>query len=130
MNKKSGEATSVSNVVSLDSRRPHHACPAVCISCKFEFTAVAPAGVLWFDCPECGLEKATWKHTFSFVKGTLIRSCDCGNALFFQSQDGILCALCGKMHEVHNLEKQAMSSARLKEELDKANKRLERLLHE
>lgn len=118
------------NVIDISSRRPHYARAAICLSCKSEFTAVALAGALWFECPHCGLEKATWKHTFEFAKGTLIRSCACGNPLFYQSHDGIMCALCGEVLEVYNFEQQARSNARLKEELDGARRLLKELGYE
>lgn len=89
----------MSEVIQLNDHRPHAAGAAICISCKHEHVAVAPTGTVWFDCPACGLEKATWKYTFQFKPGTEIRVCACGNELFYITRVGHSCALCGKYQE-------------------------------
>lgn len=93
----------MTNIVDLQEARkertPHAAGKAVCISCKHEFVYVAQVGILWFDCPSCGLEKATWKYTFGLKSGTEFKVCVCGNELFYITRTGHLCALCGNLHK-------------------------------
>ena len=86
-------------VIAFNKLDPHATGEAVCISCKHEFIAVAPVGEVWFDCPECGIEKATWKYVFKFKAGTEIRVCACGNELFYLTREGHACALCGKYQQ-------------------------------
>lgn len=89
-------------VVQFADYKPHAAGEAICISCKYEFVSVTRTGVVWFECPSCGVEKATWKYRFDFVPGTEVRVCQCGNELFYLSRAGHLCALCGTYQEYDN----------------------------
>lgn len=90
-------------VVSLqewkEENRPHWTGPCVCIECRKEFVAVAPMGVLWVECPDCGLTKGHPKHPFSCREGEALFVCGCGSealtAFFRSGQLHIMCMACG-----------------------------------
>jgi hypothetical protein len=41
------------NVIRLDDHRPHVTAYVACLECGKDWIAVAPAGTLHFECPEC-----------------------------------------------------------------------------
>jgi len=71
--------------------------PAICIQCKYKWTAVAPAGVYLLECPECGLEKGVWEYP---MKTETLWTCLCGNDFFRINEDGIFCGLCGSTQHI------------------------------
>ncbi len=66
---------------------------ARCILCKYEWVAVAPAGTVWLDCPECHSMKGI--HIFSCVRKEEHWTCNCGNDLFHITKEGTYCPNCG-----------------------------------
>lgn len=88
----------MTNVVNLDDHRPHAGGPALCLECRHEWHAVAPVGVLSFECPQCGTSKGCWMGVCIPAEKTPIYTCECGNDLFFVLMDGTLCAKCGVKH--------------------------------
>lgn len=88
----------MSNVIQLptrEERSPHGAGEAICICCKHVWRAVAPVGVTFFECPECGTHKGTWKYPYHTPVGELYLACDCDNWLFVITPTGALCPNCG-----------------------------------
>lgn len=86
------------NVIELSKHKPHTAGECKCINCQHIFPCVAPAGVMWVDCPNCGLKKATWKNPFAPPEGSLVYTCDCSeNQLYNVLKKGIFCVNCGKL---------------------------------
>ena len=63
---------------------PHLSGKARCAVCKHEHVAVAPVGVDWMECPECGLDKARF-----------IRECKCGCDVFRITRTASFCINCG-----------------------------------
>lgn len=73
---------------------PQHGCgEAFCIACGHTWIGVAPTGTVHLECPGCGAHKGRWK--FEFYPTELVRTCNCGNQLFYLTPEGHLCANCG-----------------------------------
>ena len=72
---------------------------AVCMHCQHEWVAVAPTGMTWLDCPECGTQKGGFKFPFGVPVGDRLLVCDCGNDIFFVTPVGCLCPNCGCLWE-------------------------------
>lgn len=87
----------MSNIVAFKKvdKQQHAAGEAFCFQCHHEWVAVAPTGTVQLECPECKTLKGLFKFPFNFEVGQLVRSCDCGNQLFYLSPEGHLCANCG-----------------------------------
>jgi exosome complex RNA-binding protein Csl4 len=67
---------------------------AVCVNCRYEWTAVAPTGVDWLECPECHLMKG--RFFYDCVREDKEHwYCHCGNDLFYMTPDGMYCPNCG-----------------------------------
>lgn len=68
---------------------------AFCISCGHRWVAVVETGTKHFECPGC--RRHTGQYLFGFMpsEGQLVRSCNCGNQLFYLTPDGHMCANCG-----------------------------------
>ena len=72
---------------------PHLSGKARCAVCKHEHVAVAPVGVDWMECPECGLDKARFIH--DAVPNEDIRECKCGCDVFRITRTASFCINCG-----------------------------------
>lgn len=91
------------SVISLtderEKRSPHWSGPCVCLGCKYEWVGVAPVGVMFVDCPSCGLPKGHPKHPFGAQEGDMFFQCLCGSeALTAYKRKGrfhIICMACG-----------------------------------
>lgn len=68
---------------------------AFCFSCDHIWAGVAPSGTTEMECPSCKRVTGRWKFQFYPNVGQQVRSCDCGNQLFYLTPDGHLCASCG-----------------------------------
>lgn len=77
----------------IEENTPHAAGPVKCLICKYKFIVVTPVGELWFECPKCKVEKATW--CFPIEKDKNHWKCNCGNWLFYITPEGIYCPNCG-----------------------------------
>lgn len=70
--------------------------PARCLHCKHEWVAVAPAGVVDFECPACGLYKGHRIGICVPPADEEIWICQCGGDLFMLRRHGPpLCVKCG-----------------------------------
>lgn len=78
---------------------PHGTGMALCIACLHEWMAVAPTGTIALECPSCHLHKGRWKFDFYPNEGQMVRSCNCGNQLFYLTPNGHMCANCGTLQE-------------------------------
>jgi hypothetical protein len=75
-------------------REPHLSGRARCLDCKYEWTAVAPVGTTWFECPKCLLERG---RMFAQVQRDAPHwHCNCGCDLFYATADGMYCPNCGE----------------------------------
>lgn len=90
---KMKEGTGMAEIHSIDEAKPHTAGPAVCLSCKHEWTAVIVVGVDDVECPECGMHKGVRK---GLIYPTPFWACACGCS-HFQINDELqpVCVLCG-----------------------------------
>ena len=68
---------------------------AFCIQCKHEWVAVAIAGTIFFECPNCCTHKGLLKYPIDINEGEVYRECRCGNSLFRITPEGHLCPNCG-----------------------------------
>lgn len=82
------------NVIQLDDRRPVNTGLAFCLLCGHRWTAVAPIGTVFLECPLCKAIKGVFK--FNCTKSGPHWECDCGNRLFYVTDDGYYCPNCGQ----------------------------------
>lgn len=68
---------------------------AFCLHCGHRWVAVVPQGADWLECPECGTEKGLLRFHAELPEGALMRVCECGNSLFYITQEAHLCPNCG-----------------------------------
>lgn len=80
------------NIVDITSRLPHTSGKTKCMSCQYEWVAVAPVGTTVFDCPKCGVSKGV-SMGFALPEEFLV--CQCGGYLFTLTRTGEVCANCG-----------------------------------
>lgn len=74
----------------------HSSGPAFCLQCAHEWEAVAETGAVQLECPSCKTMKGLFKYpSFFGSPDTLIRTCGCGNQLFYITPQGHLCPNCG-----------------------------------
>lgn len=66
---------------------------ARCLACRHEWIAVAPVGVVWMECPSCSLERG--RYIAQIERPGEHWHCNCGNELFFATNDGFYCPNCG-----------------------------------
>ena len=84
----------MSNIVSIDSKRPTMRGEAICTKCKHTWHAVVPenADKDTLDCPSCGSYHGAFRGPYlpevAFV-------CNCGSKLFYLSPEGHVCHGCG-----------------------------------
>lgn len=64
-------------------------------NCGHEWHAVAPEGTTTLDCPKCHDSQGHWRGEFQLPEGTLVRTCNCGEQLFYITPEGHLCRACG-----------------------------------
>ncbi len=68
---------------------------AFCIGCQHKWQAVAPAGTVVMECPNCKTMKGRYMFEFYPAMGVEVRACACDNRLFYLTKQGHLCANCG-----------------------------------
>lgn len=83
----------------LESRRrnPHLSGETLCLQCGAKGVAVAPVGVTWMECDECGTMKKVFKYMVARDGDEWV--CDCGSNLFKVTPNGIYCPNCGAWQE-------------------------------
>lgn len=74
-------------------RGEHLTGPARCLSCRFEWVAVAPVGTVILECPECHLMRG--RFVGEVLRDCLHWVCNCGNDLFLVTAEGFYCPHCG-----------------------------------
>lgn len=92
------------DIVDLDRERrdrsPHIGGEAECMLCKRRWTAVAPTGTTWLECPSCGSEKGHFIG--AAIRDLMGFSCDCGNGMFILYEDNTVgCPNCGITHATY-----------------------------
>jgi len=50
----------MADIIDIDEKRPHKAGQAMCLDCRYEWTAVTPAGTFHMDCPKCQSKRGRW----------------------------------------------------------------------
>lgn len=78
-----------------EKTEPHGEGPAFCIACEHEWQAVAPAGTVELECPECQTMKGRFRRIFGTYESESVWTCNCGNDLFRVTETGHLCVNCG-----------------------------------
>ena len=99
------------NVVNLADHRddPHMAGGAKCLACKHEWVAVAPAGVVDMECPECGCMRGVFVNSWGAPHDAIVFKCQCDSSAFEfvahkNAKDYYLaCIGCGKWHFLHDV---------------------------
>lgn len=81
------------NVTPIRPPAPYKTGKAKCLSCRHEWIAVSPLGVVWFECPACGMEQGRSMGAVS--REGAHWHCGCGNDLFYVTPDGSYCPVCG-----------------------------------
>ena len=87
------EMTVIDLAQAKKDREPHMTGPAMCLSCQHEWTAVAPLGVLWLECPACSLMRG--RFIANVERDDAHWECNCGNRLFYITPRGAYCPNCG-----------------------------------
>lgn len=77
-----------------DEGQSHNTGKAFCLVCKKIWVAVAPTGVVWLQCPQCGAMKGLYKY--SCLRDEARWVCNCGNDLFHVTPNGYYCPNCGQ----------------------------------
>ena len=89
-------------VISLDAARlektPHMAGEAVCLICKYKWSAVAETGSVWLECPKCGVKKGLF--IYECDRDEKHWECKCENQLFYITPKGPYCPNCGAWQEI------------------------------
>lgn len=85
----------MSDVIPFRPREPHLSGAAECSCCRATWQAAAPVGVHTLECPNCGRMTGFFSHAVEPPAGSAMWRCDCGNALFWVTPDGVLCRKCG-----------------------------------
>lgn len=76
------------------NRTPHCSGDARCLQCGHEWTAIAPTGESWLECPQCQTNKGAFTGN-CYPENGLVWECECGNELFLLTPDGEMCPVCG-----------------------------------
>lgn len=76
---------------------PHGSGPAHCLQCGHHWSAMAPVGTTWLDCPECGSGKGIFTYPFLAAEGDSVWTCPtCGSQVFYITPEAFHCYQCGK----------------------------------
>lgn len=85
----------MSNVVCIDTAKPHLAGAALCNVCRYEWQAVAPVGITELECPKCGAVHGFFKVALAREAPSWV-CLNCGRDVFRLYQDGaFMCVMCG-----------------------------------
>ena len=74
---------------------PYLSGTARCIHCAHTWVAVAPVGTVELECPECRASKGRFLGLCMPEEHVEVRTCNCGNQLFYLTREGHMCANCG-----------------------------------
>ena len=85
--------------VRRDPNRQYGEGEAVCLNCQHTWTAIVETGTTQLECPKCHTMKGLLKYPYSVVEGSYLRTCNCGNQLFYLTPEGHLCPQCGIYQE-------------------------------
>ena len=79
-----------------EKTEPHGTGPAFCIGCRHEWSAIAPAGTVELECPQCECMKGRFRNLFETYEDEKVWVCNCGNDLFKVTETGTMCVNCGE----------------------------------
>ena len=78
-----------------ENKTPHMTGEAHCITCHYQWIAVAPLETIWLECPKCKSHKAAFMNHVDVPKDVKVWTCKCENQLFFITEEGCWCPNCG-----------------------------------
>jgi len=78
-----------------ETEESHCTGEAICMLCGHKWVAVAPVGVMWFECSECHSMKGHMIYDY-VRKDEMEWQCGCGNDLFKVTPNGYFCPNCGE----------------------------------
>lgn len=81
-------------IINLADKRPYFEGECFCLDCKHKWVGIAPRGVVWLECPKCGLVRGRFKYQIERAGHHWF--CNCGNELFCVTPDGYYCPNCGE----------------------------------
>jgi hypothetical protein len=80
-----------------NQKERHGVGPAHCLGCGAKWNAVVPCGSTFIECPECKADKGILDYPYMAKAGGMVWQCNCGNQLFYLTEEGTLCPNCGKL---------------------------------
>ncbi len=87
----------VDKIISLEKYKedssPSSSGECKCLSCGNKWVGVTPIGVIWMECPSCGLIRGRFIHHHERDGSKWV--CNCGNDLFYITPKGCYCPNCG-----------------------------------
>lgn len=85
---------------------PHVSGEAVCTACKHRWVAVAPAGTIELECPNCGTRRGLFVNPVWPPADHLVWVCPCGGNLFLirEPERGFMCRECGTTQHFNALD--------------------------
>jgi hypothetical protein len=86
------------NIVPIKPPDPHMTGMVKCLSCRHEWVAVRPVGMVWLDCPACSLHMGRSMGPVDYSEPQLVWNCNCGNDLFYLTKKAAECCVCGLSH--------------------------------
>lgn len=86
----------MSNVISIDSKKPQMSGDARCIECGREWIAVAHVGTSQLECPQCKSMKGIFVNPCCRFSEPHL-TCSCGNDYLHIIPTGYYCPRCGDM---------------------------------
>jgi len=94
-----------SNVVNLNSRRhnPHTTGDCQCIECGHRWVAVAPVGVVRYECPVCRTFKGV--SCYVVMPKEFLSCVGCGTYFWIITRAGYMCPRCGEERSFEEIER-------------------------
>jgi len=87
----------MTNIVDIRRNKPHISGNAKCLSCNYEWIAVAEIGNPYLECPECELLKGVF---YSIIFPNTVVACKCGCPTYYTTIEGeFFCSLCGTLFD-------------------------------
>ena len=97
--KPEGKAVSIVNLSDVrDAKAPkeeHLAGEAKCHACGHRWSAVAPIGTTWLECPACESVKGLMVGACCPPEGGYLWRCNCGSDVFYIVPAAVRCCMCG-----------------------------------
>lgn len=87
-------------VIPIKPEPPSMTGDAHCLSCGNKWTAVAPVGTQWLECPGCNGHKGAFRLPCVSAGSIYLFTCNCGCSIFSIEPGPIArCYNCGLTHE-------------------------------